>query len=129
MSDTGYSAKPLIQKLGYEPSQTVYMHNPPEWFPEELALNNVTPSDNPESTWIHAFFTSQKELDAFMDTFDPADTTKGVWVSWPKKSSGVATDLTEQRFRDAILPTGWVDTKVCAIDETWSGLKFLRRKA
>jgi hypothetical protein len=52
-----------------------------------------------------------------------------VWVSWPKKASGVATDLTEDVVRQAGLPLGWVDVKVCAIDETWSGLKFYRRKA
>jgi len=52
-----------------------------------------------------------------------------LWVSWPKKSSKLNIDLTEQDLRDAILPTGWVDVKVCAIDEDWSGLKFLKRKA
>ena len=51
-----------------------------------------------------------------------------VWVAWPKRSSGVATDLTEQTFRDLLLPTGWVDVKVAAIDDTWSGLKFVLRK-
>jgi hypothetical protein len=50
-----------------------------------------------------------------------------VWVAWPKKSSGVATDLTENVLRDVLLPTGWVDVKVCAIDQTWSGLKFVKR--
>jgi hypothetical protein len=51
-----------------------------------------------------------------------------VWVAWPKKASGVATDLTENVVREIGLPLGWVDVKVCAIDETWSGLKFYRRK-
>lgn len=51
-----------------------------------------------------------------------------LWVAWPKKSSGRATDLTENLIRDIGLPTGWVDVKVCAIDGTWSGLKFLRRR-
>lgn len=50
-----------------------------------------------------------------------------LWIAWPKKTSGVATDVTEDVLREVVLPTGWVDTKVCAIDETWSGLKFLRR--
>jgi hypothetical protein len=50
-------------------------------------------------------------------------------VAWPKRSSGVATDLTEDAFRDELLPSGWVDTKVCAVDETWSGLRFVLRKA
>ena len=51
-----------------------------------------------------------------------------IWVSWPKKSSAMFIDLTEQDFRDHILPLGWVDVKVCAVDEDWSGLKFLKRK-
>lgn len=51
-----------------------------------------------------------------------------VWVAWPKKASGVRTDVTEDAIREVALPTGWVDTKVCAIDATWSGLKLLRRK-
>jgi hypothetical protein len=67
-------------------------------------------------------------LHIFLDSIDLGDIEKGLWVSWPKKSSGVKTDLTEQAFRDAILPLGWVDTKVVAIDQTWSALKFLRRK-
>ena len=59
-----------------------------------------------------------------------SDTTGAmVWVSWPKKASGVATDLTEDVVRRAGLPLGWVDVKVWAIDQTWSGLKFYRRKA
>ena len=51
-----------------------------------------------------------------------------IWLSWPKKSSPLYVDLTEQDFRNHILPLGWVDVKVCAVDEDWSGLKFLRRK-
>jgi hypothetical protein len=52
-----------------------------------------------------------------------------LWVAWPKKSSGVKTDVTEDVVREVVLPGGWVDVKVCAVDETWSGLKLLRRKA
>ena len=52
-----------------------------------------------------------------------------IWVSWPKKSSPLYIDLTEQDFRDHILPLGWVDVKVCAVDDDWSGLKFLKRKS
>ena len=51
-----------------------------------------------------------------------------LWFAWPKKASGVATDVTEDGLRELVLPHGWVDVKVCAIDTTWSGLKFLRRK-
>jgi hypothetical protein len=77
--------------------------------------------------WAHGFFKSQAELDTFLDTIDLDSIEKGLWVSWPKKTSGIKTDLTEQTFRDKILPLGWVDIKVAAIDEIWSGLKFTRR--
>ena len=52
----------------------------------------------------------------------------GIWVAWPKRSSGVVTDISENTLREDILPSGWVDNKVCAIDETWSGLRFVLRK-
>jgi len=52
-----------------------------------------------------------------------------LWVAWPKKASGVKTDVTEDVVREIVLPAGWVDVKVCAVDETWSGLKILRRRA
>ncbi len=52
-----------------------------------------------------------------------------LWLAWPKKASKVPTDITEDRLRDRLLPTGWVDNKVCAIDETWSGLRMVRRLA
>ena len=86
----------------------------------------VTP-DLP-ATHAHLFFASRRELQDFLNEYDINQVEKTVWFSWPKKASGVKTDLTEQSFRDAILPLGWVDTKVAAVDDTWSGLKFLRRK-
>jgi hypothetical protein len=76
-----------------------------------------------------AFFTERadvtKRWPALTKAVGPAGT---VWVAWPKRSSRVPTDLTEDTFRELLLATGWVDTKVCAIDETWSGLKFVLRK-
>jgi hypothetical protein len=62
-------------------------------------------------------------------TCNLGDIEKSLWVSWPKKSGGQQTDLGENDIRDIVLPTGWVDVKVAAIDDIWSGLKFLRRKA
>ncbi len=58
-----------------------------------------------------------------------ADIEKSLWISWPKKASGLQTDLGENDIRAAILPLGWVDVKVASMDDTWSGLQFLRRKA
>ena len=81
------------------------------------------------STWSSAFFTARSKLRREWPTLTKAAAPTGaVWVAWPKRSSGVATDITEDTLREDLLPSGWVDTKVCAIDETWSGLRFNLRK-
>lgn len=126
---SGYSEKPLMEKLGYEPAQTVALFEAPDWFIETAKRVGIIPTEQLPTTWAHAFFTSQTELMRWLNNHDLDNIEKGLWVSWPKKSSKVPTDLTEQTFRDVILPLQWVDTKVATIDETWSGLKFLRRKS
>jgi hypothetical protein len=128
MSFAGYSSKSLIDKLGYKPIDTVYIYKAPNNFREYLKSGHVIGSHGLPALWAHGFFQSQSDLHIFLDSIDLGDIEKGLWVSWPKKSSGIKADLTEQIFRDAILPLGWVDTKVVAIDQTWSALKFLRRK-
>lgn len=125
---TGYSNIPLLTKLGYELNQTVFLISEPTWFAELLSANNVTITDQSPVDWVHGFFVTKKEFTDYLHTFLNNQPVIGLWVSWPKKSSGVTTDLTEQTFRDYILPLGWVDTKVVAIDETWSALKFVRRR-
>jgi len=124
---TGYSDTPLLQKLGYKPGQSVFMINQPGWFRGFLRSGGVVPSEILPSHWAHGFFSSRVEFEKFLDQIDFNDIKVGLWVSWPKKTSGVETDLKEQTFRDLILPMGWVDIKVAAIDDTWSGLKFTRR--
>jgi hypothetical protein len=125
--ESGYSGTPLVKKLGYETGQSILLLNPPAWFQEELHSAGIEASRNEPATWAHFFCESQQELADILDSVDLDQIEKGFWASWPKKSSGIKTDVTEQTFRDTILPLGWVDTKVAAIDETWSGLKFLRR--
>lgn len=124
----GYAETPLLQKLGYQPHDSVYTLQAPAWFTKLLNDGNITTLPATPATWTHGFFTELNELKAFLEKLELNDIEKGLWVSWPKKSSSITTELTEQTFRDEILPLGWVDTKVCAIDDTWSGLKFLRRK-
>jgi hypothetical protein len=76
-----------------------------------------------------AFFTRRADVTRRWPALTAAVGPSGtVWVAWPKRTSGVATDLTEDAFRELLLPSGWVDIKVAAIDETWSGLKFMLRK-
>ena len=124
----GYSNQSLVSKLGYLPGHTVVLFNAPDWFKKELETNQILPINALPATWLHGFFTTQAQLSEILNHINLNQIEKGLWVSWPKKSSKVPTYITEQNFRDSILPLGWVDTKVCAIDATWSGLKFLRRK-
>jgi hypothetical protein len=127
--NAGYSGKSLIEKLGYKPIDTVYIYKAPADFQEYLRDEHVVGSHGLPALWAHGFFERQTDLHAFLDSIDLDDIEKGLWVSWPKKSSKVKTDLTEQYFRDVILPLGWVDIKVAAVDQTWSALKFARRKS
>ena len=84
---------------------------------------------HPESAFVHLFATSASELKAKLKSYRAKIVPDGViWVSWPKKSSRVKTDITEDTIRDVALPMGLVDIKVCAVDEVWSGLKLVIRK-
>jgi hypothetical protein len=125
---TGYSGKPLIDKLGFRPGDEIFVETTPDWYSRFAAENGLELKPDLPATHAHLFFASKVELRQFLDDYDIEEIEKSLWVSWPKKASKVATDLTEQTFRDYLLPLGWVDTKVAAIDETWSGLLFYRRK-
>jgi hypothetical protein len=129
----GYSGTPLAKKLGIKDGMRVHAARAPDDF---RALLEPLPAD---VWWVGtlrapldltvAFFTRAADVADDWQRLTAAAGSEGVvWVAWPKKSSGVTTDLTEQTFRDLLLPSGWVDTKVCAIDDTWSGLKFVLRK-
>ena len=129
---SGYSGTPLVKKLGFKPGYTVWMANSPDGFegllgplPENLTLTNQTS----EADIALVFATTRPEIEeAFAEAKDKIPANGAIWVAWPKRSSGVATDLTEDVMRDLFLPTGMVDNKVCAIDDTWSGLRFVVRK-
>lgn len=129
MNNTGYSDKPLIEKLGYAPGDRLLVIEGSAEFMSYLQEQGITVTDAFPVDWLHAFFKDWQELDRWARATDFSQISRGVWVSWPKKSSHVETNLTEQSFRDTLLPLGLVDNKVCAIDETWSGLKFVHRKS
>ena len=129
----GYSGIPLAKKLGYRGGNRVFLRSAPKNY---RALVDPLPpailfekSPGAKTDLVHAFFTEQAELGKFLklvrQTLQP---DASVWISWPKKTSRFFVDLTESGTRDALLPTGWVGVKVCAVDLDWSGLKFLRRK-
>jgi hypothetical protein len=128
----GYSGTPLMKKLGIKPGARVQFLNTPAGFDLSELTSEAKAVRSGELDFALLFVNSaaelKKSLAPLLDRM--ADATGAmVWVSWPKKASGVSTDLTEDVVRQTGLPLGWVDVKVCAVDETWSGLKFYRRKA
>lgn len=89
----------------------------------------IAPSDVAELDIVHLFTKSRLELARSLHHYGALIKQAGaIWVSWPKKSSGIASEITEDTVREIALPIGLVDIKVCAVDETWSGLKLVIRK-
>ena len=133
MATAGYSGTPLPKKLGIKEGSLLATVHAPEGF--EATLGALPP----EAEWrtrlspgldvVVAFYTSgatlAKEWSKLTDAVTPNGT---VWVAWPKKASKMPTDITEDVLRELLLPSGWVDNKVCAIDDTWSGLRFALRR-
>ena len=121
----GYSGTPVQKKLGLKPGTRLRLLRPPRRFLE------------PAEGWLLvddrfnvavAFCLSIDEVaDAFTQLEPHLDPPGGIWIAWPKKASGISTDCSDMAVRDAGLATGLVDNKVCAIDETWSALRFARR--
>jgi hypothetical protein len=127
----GYSGTPLPKKLGIKPAFRVHMANAPDDVCAELreALAECDAPKKPERIDFAMLFSkSRAELRKEFSRISKLLTPAGMlWASWPKKSSGVATDLTENEVRMIGLEAGLVDVKVCAVTEIWSGLKFVRR--
>jgi hypothetical protein len=130
----GYSGTPLVRKLGIKPGFRVAWQGAPQGF--EALLGEL-----PDGVGVRAalrrpldlvvcFVTGRAELEHRLPALRRAIEPDGtLWVAWPKRASGVATDVTEDVVREVALPTGLVDVKVCAIDATWSGLKLVVRRA
>ena len=129
----GYSGTPLIQKLGIKEGSTVLAVNAPK---DYLTILEPIPDGvvfaskaSAKTNVVHLFCTKRTDLEKALNSY--RDSLAGdamVWVSWPKKSSKVSTDITEDVIREVALPMGWVDIKVCAVTEVWSGLKLVVRK-
>ena len=129
----GYSGTPLAQKLGIKPAMTVTVIGGPQNYRKLLgkAANDINISDRvrDNSPFIHFFTTRRSELEKQLARLRGKIADTGtIWVSWPKKAAGVTTDITEDVIRAVALPLGFVDVKVCAVDETWSGLKLMVRR-
>lgn len=129
----GYSGTPLPKKLGITPGTRFAVRYAPEGFAQTLG------ELPPEAEWrsqvrvgldvVVAFYTRRAPMVRDWPKLTAAVAPNGtVWLAWPKRSSKVPTDITEDVLRDEFLPSGWVDNKVCAIDHTWSGLRFALRR-
>jgi hypothetical protein len=128
----GYSGTPLPQKLGIKPGATVVAIDEPPNYRKLLGkLDQVTFSNRikANSDFVHLFTKRRSELESKLSILRRKISDNGtIWVSWPKKSAKVPTDITEDVVREVALPLGLVDIKVCAVDETWSGLKLMIRR-
>ena len=129
----GYSGTPLAKKLGFKEGCRVRIAGAPDNYltlvspmPRSVVISKRISTDI--DIW-HFFTHSYSELESRLPTLMRAIEPDGaIWISWPKKSSGVPSSVTEDSIRKVALPLGLVDIKVCAIDETWSGLKLVVRK-
>jgi hypothetical protein len=127
----GYSGTPLVKKLGIKSGFSVAFVNAPNGFAKGLDLPTrveINLRSRESLDFALLFVKSERELRAafpqYADKLKPAGM---LWVAWPKKSSGVATDLSFNNVQAIGLAAGLVDTKICAVDEVWSGLKFVFR--
>ena len=130
----GYSGTPLAKKLGIKEGHTVAVLHAPDGFEATLATTLPHPVDvrtraAGTADVIVSFHTRRSHLEQRVGALVKVlDVDGGLWIAWPKRASGVPTDITEDTVREVFLPRGLVDNKVCAIDDTWSGLRVVWRK-
>lgn len=131
MTTPGYSGKPLAAKLGIKPEHVVLLDNAPDGFAIEglpAGTTVVRRAGRTSYDVVLAFCPDRSRLTKRLPVLLGKAVTAGmIWIAWPKRSSGVPTDLDENGIRELALPLGVVDVKVAAIDATWSGLKLVRR--
>lgn len=130
----GYSGTPLIKKLGFKDGMEILVENPPpeylDWLGKLPQGACVIHKMGSNIAAAHIFCYEKSKLLASLTKLRKKLAQEGfVWVSWPKKSSKVPTDITEDVIREIALPMGFVDIKVCAVSEVWSGLKLVIRKS
>ena len=133
MTSAGYSGTPLPQKLGIKDGHKVTIIGAPPDLALGVLPRGVTVQRNLAGKALLdvfvVFVTRRADLVARIAACRPRmQPAAGLWIAWPKRASGVATEVTEDTVREVALPTGLVDNKVCAIDDTWSGLRLVIRK-
>jgi hypothetical protein len=130
---SGYSGTPLAQKLGLKLGIRAWWLGLPDSVRAEIERDapplDLLDTPEPPVDFTHIFVTSCAALDCELRMLLPLIARNGmIWVSWPKKSAKLETDITEDVIRAVALPLGLVDVKVCAVDATWSGLKLVIRR-
>jgi hypothetical protein len=133
MTTSGYSGTPLAKKLSLKEGMRVWRDGMPDGVADEIAAEGLQLQllQAPEAPLdvAHIFVTSRGQLEAKLRKLMPLLVSDGmIWVSWPKKASKVATEMSEDAVRDIALPMHLVDVKVCSVDDIWSGLKLVVRK-
>lgn len=127
----GYSGTPLVKKLGIKPGSNIAFLNAPTDYESELDLPEdvtINSRSGKPLDFAQLFVQNEKDLKAKFSKYAKRLNASGmIWVSWPKKSSRVSTDLSENIVREVGLTAGLVDVKICAVNEVWSGLKFVYR--
>ena len=130
-----YAGTPLPRKLGIGEGDEVALIGAPEWFEDtigqlpDVASVHTDLADDARYDVIVAFITERAELEAELPRLRARMAPAcGLWIAWPKRASGVPTDMTDQVIRDVALPTGLVDNKVCAIDQVWTGIRLVIRR-
>jgi hypothetical protein len=129
MAMAGYSSIPLIQKMGIKVGMKLRLIDPPDnyfsLFEADISKQVVKSG---VSDIVHLFVTTKKGLYKHFNTLIKELSPEAIiWISWYKKSAKIPTDVTEDIIREIVLPAGWVDVKVCAVSELWSGLKIVKR--
>jgi hypothetical protein len=129
----GYSGTPLAEKLGLKAGSRLVLSGAPKDYMSLIAPvlegMQVLTRVGPATDIVHVFSTKRPELERFLISCrSKLKPGAAIWVSWPKKSAKVATDVTEDVVREVALPLGLVDVKVCAVTDIWSGLKLVVRK-
>lgn len=133
-SDAGYSGTPLATKLDIKEGHRLFIWDGPADYRDLVAplpagVRFAKGLDS-DADLVHVFTTARTRLERALRTLRQTLRPEAiVWVSWPKKASKVKTDVTEDVIRAVALPMGWVDVKVCAVDEVWSGLKLMVRRS
>jgi len=128
----GYSDTPLVKKLGIKPDHKIILINQPitylDWISPLPAGVKIAKKSTSEVDFIHLFVVERKIFEKEFNVLKKSLKKDGMmWISWPKKAAKVPTDLDENSIREFGLANGLVDVKVCAVDEVWSGLKFMFR--